>query len=299
MPSGRCVPGGRNPTGPFTGIQDARAKLTENSLSWRYLPCASQVSADLWASVGDALKGDCNETQQDVDYCSYGTNSSDLSLLSVVSAEAVPPTAKGESETVASWDGSTLVVDESKLPVLRDSKKVSVGGTRSADGGCDFQSPQLSLAPGEVSVVAREILIDNNQCTATWQVGVAREPECLPGHNGRPGHGLDRCDGHEPALGHGDGDSYEQRILQGMEDRCRQSDLELCSIQHCLELDRLLRDKRQRKRQLVLAVGQRLGTTEPQEFHLRRIGMRRTVCEHDRALPQQGLLLPRHGLRAL
>lgn len=125
---------------------------------------------------------------------------------------------------------------------------------------------------------------------------VAREPECLPGHNGRPGHGLDRCDGHEPALGHADGHSYEQRILQGMEDRCRQSDLELCSIQYCLELDRLLRDKRQRKRQLVLAVGQRLGTTEPQEFHLRRIGMRRTVCEHDRALPQQGLLLPRHGL---
>lgn len=51
--------------------------LTENALSWRHLPCASQVSADLWASVGDALKGDCNETQQDVDYCSYGTNSSD------------------------------------------------------------------------------------------------------------------------------------------------------------------------------------------------------------------------------
>lgn len=109
-----------------------------------------------------------------------------LSLLSVVSAEAAPPTANGESETVASWDGSTLVVDESKLPVLRDSKKVSVGGTRSADGGCDFQSPKLSLAPGEVSVVAREILIDNNRCTATWQVGSPVNPNAFPATTAGP-----------------------------------------------------------------------------------------------------------------
>lgn len=44
-----------------------------------------------------------------------------------------------------------------------------------------FQSPQLSLAPGEVSVVAREILIDNNRCTATWQVGSPVNPNAFPG----------------------------------------------------------------------------------------------------------------------
>lgn len=94
-----------------------------------------------------------------------------FSSLSVISAEAAQAPSVAVSDAVASWDGSKLTVDVSKLPALRDSKEISVAGTRSAHGGCDFESPELALAPGQISVVARETYVDNNRCTATWQVG--------------------------------------------------------------------------------------------------------------------------------
>jgi hypothetical protein len=94
------------------------------------------------------------------------------SVVGVLATLSLMPTTAAASGPSASSAQQHLTVVYRAGEPLRDSTVRTVAGTPTADGGCVFRLPSLSLAAGQHAIESRQLSTDFTTCTTAVETGV-------------------------------------------------------------------------------------------------------------------------------
>jgi hypothetical protein len=84
---------------------------------------------------------------------------------------AAPAQAGDRTLADPSVDGGDLVVTHDSDAPLADATTTRLRGDATGDGGCVFTIPQLSLAPDQSIIEARQVATNFTDCTTTVEIG--------------------------------------------------------------------------------------------------------------------------------